>query len=107
LLERDIPLEVCPTSNVQTSTVASYAAHPLARFLDLGVRATLNSDDPSISGIDLRHEYRVAERELALGPNEIRRLQENALAAAFLSPAERAELLARAAQGDPVESART
>jgi len=103
LLERGIPLEICPTSNVQTSTVASYAAHPLPRFLELGLRATLNSDDPSISGIDLRHEYRVAANELALGPNEIRRLQENALEAAFLSPGERAELLARIPAGDFVE----
>jgi adenosine deaminase len=94
LAERRIPLEVCPTSNVQTSTVASYAAHPLPALLRRGLAVTLNTDDPSISGIDLAHEYRVAERELGLRPEELRTLQENALEAAFLSPEEKRALLA-------------
>lgn len=96
LLERRIPLEVCPTSNVQTSTVPSYAAHPLPRLLALGLAVTLNTDDPSISGIDLAHEYRVAHTELGLGEPELRRMQENALAAAFLAPTERDRLRALA-----------
>jgi len=93
LAERRIPLEVCPTSNVQTSTVESYAAHPLPALLRRGLAVTLNTDDPSISGIDLAHEYRVAEDELGLTPAELRTLQENALEAAFLSPEERRALL--------------
>ncbi|HUP43316.1 MAG TPA: adenosine deaminase family protein, partial [Thermoanaerobaculia bacterium] len=79
LAERQIPLEVCPTSNLQTSTVASWAEHPLPRFLELGLRATLNTDDPSISGIDLAHEYRVAKEHLGLTEADCRTLQENAL----------------------------
>jgi adenosine deaminase len=89
LLERGIPLEVCPTSNVQTSTVASYAAHPLPALLRGGHAVTLNTDDPSISGIDLAHEYRVAEEELGLSEEEIQKLQDNAVRAAFLTPEER------------------
>lgn len=96
LLERRIPLEVCPTSNVQTSTVPSFAAHPLPRLLELGLAVTLNTDDPSISGIDLAHEYEVARTHLGLGEPELRRLQENALAAAFLTPEERQRLSALA-----------
>jgi adenosine deaminase len=96
LLERRIPLEVCPTSNVQTSTVPSFAAHPLPRLLELGLAVTLNTDDPSISGIDLAHEYEVARTRLGLGEPELRRLQENALAAAFLAPGERERLSALA-----------
>jgi adenosine deaminase len=92
LAERRVPLEVCPTSNVQTSTVASYAAHPLPALLRRGLAVTLNTDDPSISGIDLAHEYRVAEEELGLTPQELRTLQENALEAAFLTPEERRAL---------------
>jgi adenosine deaminase len=92
-----VPLEVCPTSNVQTSTVASYRQHPLGRLLAAGVVATLNTDDPSISGIDLPHEYRVARDEMGLGASELATLQRNALAAAFLDDAERAALVARAA----------
>lgn len=96
LAERGIALECCPTSNLQTSTVASYAEHPLPRFLARGLLASLSTDDPSISGIDLAHEYRVAQEELGLTEEDLRRLQENALATAFLSDEERAELLAQA-----------
>ncbi len=92
--ERRIALEVCPTSNLQTSTVASYRVHPLPALLRRGLAVTLNTDDPGISGIDLAHEYRVAAEELGLSEAEIRRLQENALQAAFLTPEEKAALLA-------------
>jgi adenosine deaminase len=92
--ERGVAVEQCPTSNVQTSTVPSYAAHPLPAFLRAGICVTLNSDDPGISAIDLPHEYRVARDELGLTPAELRQLQLNGLRAAFLSEAEREELLA-------------
>jgi adenosine deaminase len=92
LAERRVPLEVCPTSNVQTSTVASYAAHPLPALLERGLVVTLNTDDPSISGIDLPHEYRVARHQIGLGDDALAALQENALAAAFLDADERRAL---------------
>lgn len=93
LAERGIPLEVCPTSNVQTSTVPDYQSHPLPALLARGLAVTLNTDDPSISGIDLAHEYRIAQEELGLGEEDLRKMQENAVAAAFLSPEERDDLL--------------
>lgn len=93
LAERRIAVESCPTSNVQTSTVHSYQAHPLPAFLKRGLLVTLNTDDPSISGINLAHEYRVARQEMGLTEADLRRLQENAVEAAFLTPEERAELL--------------
>jgi adenosine deaminase len=92
ILERGIPLEVCPTSNLQTSTVDSWEEHPLPGLLARGVKVTLNTDDPSISGIDLAHEYRVAEEKLGMSESDLRKLQENAVAAAFLSHDERAAL---------------
>ena len=94
LAERRIPLEVCPTSNLHTTTVPDYRSHPLPALLRRGIACTLNTDDPSISGIDLAHEYRVAAEELGLPAAEIRRMQETALETAFLTPIERAELLA-------------
>lgn len=96
LAERGIPIESCPTSNVQTSTVPSYQAHPLPAFLKRGLLVTLNTDDPSISGIDLAHEYRVVREEMGLDEADLRRLQENAVEAAFLTSEERAELLSLA-----------
>lgn len=96
LVERCIPLEVCPTSNLHTSTVRDYGSHPLPALLARGVAATLNTDDPSISGIDLPHEYRVAAEEIGLSEADLHRMQETALEAAFLTADERRELLARA-----------
>jgi adenosine deaminase len=93
LAEREIPLEVCPTSNLHTSTVRDYRSHPLPALLRRGIRCTLNTDDPSISGLDLAHEYRLAAEELGLSAAEIRRMQETAVEAAFLTAEERAELL--------------
>lgn len=93
LAEREIPLEVCPTSNLHTSTVRDYRSHPLPALLRRGIRCTLNTDDPSISGLDLAHEYQVASGELGLSEAEIRRMRETAVEAAFLTPEERAELL--------------
>lgn len=94
LAERGICLEVCPTSNLHTSTFPDYASHPLPALLARGLKVTLNTDDPSISGIDLAHEYRIAVEELGLSEADVRRMQENALAAAFLTDSERSELLA-------------
>ena len=94
LAERAIPLELCPTSNLQTSTVASWEDHPLPRFLERGLTVTLSTDDPSISGIDLAHEYRTVQDHLGLTEADCRTLQKNALEAAFLTEGERRALLA-------------
>ncbi len=60
LAEHRIGIESCLTSNVQTSTVASLAQHPLKQFLEHGVLASLNTDDPAVQGVDIIHEYTVA-----------------------------------------------
>jgi adenosine deaminase len=97
LAERHIGIEVNLTSNVQTHAVGSYEEHPMARFLERGLLATLNTDDPTISGIDLRHEYEVAAPQAGLGPAAVRRAQANALEIAYLSTEEKAVLRERAA----------
>jgi adenosine deaminase len=92
LVEHRIGVEANLTSNVQTSTIAGYAAHPLASQLARGVLATINTDDPTISGIDLRYEYEVAAPKAGLSREQIRQAQANALEIAFLSSAEKAAL---------------
>ena len=63
-------------------------------LLDRGILATLNTDDPVISGIDLRHEYEVAAPAAGLTPADIRQAQANALQIAFLSDEEKRALSA-------------
>lgn len=97
--EHGIGIEANLTSNVQTSTIPSLAAHPLRAFLDRGLLATINTDDPTISGIDLRHEYEVAAPAAGLGPEHRRRAQANALEIAFLDHDEKAAVRAAAGVG--------
>ncbi len=83
LAERSIGIECCLTSNVQTSTVTSYAAHPLKHFLERGLLATINTDDPGISGITLDHEYEIAAPQAGLTPGQVLHAQENAASLAW------------------------
>jgi len=100
LAEHQIGIETNLTSNVQTSTVPSYASHPARQFLERGLLVTLNTDDPGISGIDLRYEYEVAAPAAGLSPEQIRQAQHNAVTVAFLSDEEKAKLLASKASRD-------
>jgi len=93
LLEHHIGVECCLTSNVQTSTVKDYLAHPLRQFLEKGLLATLNTDDPGISAIDLHYEYDVAAPASGLTAAQITQAQKNALEIAFLDPDEKTRLL--------------
>ncbi len=98
LAERDIAVESCLSSNLQTLTVRTLAEHPLPTFLRAGIRVTLNTDDPVISGVSLPDEYELLQRDLALSPQEIRQVRRNGIEAAFLDAAERQEILDRARQ---------
>ena len=95
MVEHRIGVEANLTSNVQTSTVPGYTNHPLKYFLEQGVLATINTDDPGISGIDLTHEYVVAAPAAGLSPEQIYQAQRNALEIAFLSAAEKQALAKR------------
>ena len=92
LAERRIPLEISPTSNVRTRAVPSLDAHPLPRIVEAGVPVSINSDDPPMFGTTLNDEYAVAARLLRLGPDGVAALARDAVAAAFLPPAEQARI---------------
>ncbi len=98
LSEYGIGLEVNLTSNLQTTVVKDLSSHPLRQFLEYGILATINTDDPGISGIDLPHEYRVAAPQAGLSLEQIHQAQRNALTVAFLSDAEKEELLLKGNQ---------
>lgn len=95
LAEQGTGLEVCITSNVQTSTVPDFASHPAKRILEHGIHMCLNTDDPGISGIDLPHEYEVAAGRAGLDAVMTRQAQRFALDMAFLSRAEKEALVAK------------
>jgi adenosine deaminase len=98
LRDRGIGIESSLTSNVQTSTVPDYASHPLRRFLDYGLMATINTDDPGISAIDLNYEYSVSAPKAGLTTEMIRQAQRNAFEVAFMTKSEKAELFRKKAR---------
>ncbi len=93
LLEHQIGVECNLTSNVQTTTVLDYYSHPMRLFMQKGLLATLNTDDPGISAIDLHYEYDIAAPKAGLDEAMIHQAQRNALTTAFLSPEEKQTLL--------------
>ena len=92
MAKHQIGIESCLTSNIQTNTVPSLAEHPLKTFLEHGVLATINTDDPAVEGIEIQHEYLTAAPLAGLSPEHIYTAQENGLKIAFLSEQEKDEL---------------
>jgi adenosine deaminase len=103
LWESQIPLEVCPTSNVCTRQVPSLAEHPLPRMLAEGLFVTLNSDDPPMFGTTLTEEYRRAAAVLGLTRAQLAGLAANGVRASFLGAQAKEALLAEieAVAADP------
>jgi adenosine deaminase len=95
LAENRIAIEANLTSNVHTSTVPDLASHPLRQMLARGLLASINSDDPGVSDIDLPHEFEIAAPAAGLSREQIRQAQANALETAFLSTEGKATLLAK------------
>lgn len=90
--ENEIGIEANLTSNYQSSTVASLAEHPLKGWLDQGLMACINTDDPGISNITLPYEFEVAAPAAGLTKTDTRKAQQYALEMAYLPPEEKATL---------------
>jgi adenosine deaminase len=91
-----VALEMCPSSNFQTHTWTAEADYPLKRFLAAGIRTTINTDNPELSGrITLSGEYEFLADKCGLSFAELRQCTLNAAEAAFIAPAERAALVQR------------
>jgi adenosine deaminase/aminodeoxyfutalosine deaminase len=93
LAERQIPLEICVTSNLRTGVCASITEHPLRTYFDRGLMVTLNSDDPAMFASDLENEYRLGARHFELTREHLRELAANSLEASFLPADRKVQLL--------------
>ena len=89
VIEHGITLEVNPWSNYLTNSVTTIESHPLKKLFDLGVRVTINSDDPEILETNLNNEYRIAHEVLGMSLEEIETCNRFAVEASFLSEAEK------------------
>jgi adenosine deaminase len=95
MIERNVVLEICPTSNVQSGVVADFSVHPLPQLFREQVRTTINTDDPLVSNITLSDEIERAVTFMDLSLDEVKQLTLVAAQAAFLPESERVALVAR------------
>jgi adenosine deaminase len=92
LKSEQIPLTVCPLSNIKLRVFNSMADHNLKTLLGLGLCITLNSDDPAYFGGYIEENYLAAQEALGLSKREIYQLAKNSFEASFLSPEEKKKL---------------
>jgi adenosine deaminase len=95
LAREKMTLTVCPLSNVKLCNVASIDVHPIDRMLALGLRATINSDDPAYFGGYVNDNYRAAARGRGLGRDDLATLARNSFLGSFLGEEEKAAQIAR------------
>ena len=84
LATRQIPVEICLTSNLRTGCIVKMSDHPVRRYFDQGLMLTLNSDDPAMFGTTLTREYERAQAEFGFTDEHLRELARNSFEASFL-----------------------
>jgi aminodeoxyfutalosine deaminase len=92
LREHQVPLEICPTSNIRLGIYPDYEAHPLRQLWDSGLFVTVNSDDPPLFDTDLNHEYQVLIDHFGFDADELETVSLNGIRASLLPDAEKARL---------------
>ena len=85
LAQRQVPIEICVTSNLRTGVCADVSAHPVRRYFDEGLMVTINSDDPAMFGSSLVGEYELVQRHFGFSDEQLRELARNSFESAFLT----------------------
>lgn len=93
LARRQIPIEICLSSNLRTRCCASETEHPLRNYFDHGLMITLNTDDPAMFSTSLSQEYSRAQEQFAFSDEHLRELARNSFEASFLPAEKKIELL--------------
>jgi adenosine deaminase/aminodeoxyfutalosine deaminase len=93
LAVRQVPVEICLTSNIRTGCCAKISDHPLRRYFDQGLMVTLNTDDPALFQTSLTKEYQLAQAEFGFSDEHLRELARNSFEASFLPPEKKVEFL--------------
>lgn len=87
--------EVCVSSNLSLRVFADYAAHPLRKFFDAGLKVTLGSDDPTFFSTSIGREYDIAQKHFGFSDDDLRQVTRNAIEEAFVDKPTRARLMDR------------
>jgi adenosine deaminase len=92
VLERRVPLEMCPVSNIQTKAVANWEVYPIREYFDRGLLVTVNTDNPIVSGTNITKEYEILAEKFGFTVSELVKLIMNGVEAAFLEDSEKQSL---------------
>ncbi|QQG35578.1 MAG: adenosine deaminase [Micavibrio aeruginosavorus] len=92
IVDQGIALTVCPLSNLKLCVVKDMQQHPLKKMLDLGIKATVNSDDPAYFGGYMTANFNAVAGPLGLSRSELLTLTKNAIDASFVSDADKARM---------------
>jgi len=98
LVRRNMPLTVCPLSNLKLKVVTDMTKHPLAEMLEKGMLATVNSDDPAYFGGYINENYFAVASALNLTKKQITELAKNSFTASFLEEKEKEKMIKKVEQ---------
>jgi aminodeoxyfutalosine deaminase len=84
MAQKQVPVEICITSNLRTGACAELMEHPVRKFFDNGLMVTLNTDDPAMFQTSLNKEYEIARQEFKFTDEQLRELARNSIEASFL-----------------------
>lgn len=93
LSQRQVPIEICVTSNLRTGCCAEVSQHPVRRYFDEGLMLTLNSDDPAMFRTSLAAEYELVQEAFGFSDDHLRELARNSFEASFLPAEKKIEFL--------------
>ena len=94
IIDKDIILETCPSSNIATKIYENYESHPVKTLFDQGVKVTVNSDDPPFFNATIQGEYEVMEN-LGLNKDQLTSLTRNAISSSFCDENNKKKLLSK------------
>ena len=101
IAKTQVPLEICPISNIRTGIVDTLSEHPIRNFFERGILVTVNTDDPEMFNNTLAQEYRLLEQEAGFSRSQTRQLILNGIEATWL-PADRKRRMRQDFENDPV-----
>ena len=93
LAVRQIPVEICLTSNLRTGCCRSLAEHPVRNYFDRGLMLTLNTDDPAMFSTSLNREFQLAQDKFGFSDEHLSELARNSFEASFLPPEQKLAFL--------------
>jgi aminodeoxyfutalosine deaminase len=84
MAQKQVPVEMCITSNLRTGACKEMQDHPMKKFFDEGLMVTLSTDDPAMFQTSLNKEFEIAQQEFSFSEDHLRELARNSIEASFL-----------------------